>query len=132
VIGARDDLHRRLEHFIAESGEIHDAAVAALAARDWQRFGDVVSRSQRAGEELLGNQVPETIELVRSAQEGGALAASAFGAGFGGSVWALIRTHEATLFLERWRAAYALRFPAAGAQATFFVTRPADAAHYIA
>lgn len=128
----RGDLQRRLDHFVAESGEIHDAAVAALDAHDWLRFGDAVAHSQRAGEELLGNQVPETIELVRSAQDGGALAASAFGAGFGGSVWALVAAHDAPLFLARWRAEYGQRFPAAAVRATFFVTRPAAAAHYVA
>lgn len=132
AIGGRDELRRRLDHFVAESGAIHDAAVAALVANDWQRFGDAVGHSQRAAEELLGNQLPETIELVHSAKEGGALAASAFGAGFGGSVWALISTRHAVQFVEHWRAAYTLRFPVAGAHATFFLTRPSDAAHYIA
>ena len=40
--------------------------------------------------ELLENQVPQTIGLARSARQCGAAAASAFGAGFGGSVWALV------------------------------------------
>ena len=39
---------------------------------------------------LLGNQVPETIALARAALAHGAFAACSFGAGFGGSVWALV------------------------------------------
>lgn len=132
AIGRRHELQRRLDHFVAESGEIHDTAVAALVAHDWERFGDAVGRSQRAADEVLGNQLPETVGLAHSAKEEGALAASAFGAGFGGSVWALVPTLDAARFLERWRAVHARRFPAAGAHATFFVTRPADAAQYIA
>ena len=46
-------------------------------------------RSQESAERLLGNQVPETAVLVASARAFGAFASSAFGAGFGGSVWAL-------------------------------------------
>ena len=58
-------------------------------------FGDLVDRSQQLAERRLGNQVPETIELARSARELGARAASAFGAGFGGSVWALVSRADA-------------------------------------
>jgi len=38
----------------------------------------------------LGNQIPQTIFLAKTARQLGAVAASAFGAGFGGSVWALV------------------------------------------
>ena len=50
----------------------------------------LVDQSQAATEQLLGNQVPETVWLAREARGLGAIAASAFGAGFGGSVWALV------------------------------------------
>jgi galactokinase len=40
------------------------------------------------------------------AYEHGAFAASAFGAGFGGSVWALAPTDDAAAFASRWRQAY--------------------------
>jgi galactokinase len=74
------------------------------------------------------------MELVRLAlAEGvGALAASAFGAGFGGSVWALVETDGAEKAIDRWRQAYADVFPDASAAATFFISRPADAACFIA
>ncbi|MGH7709899.1 MAG: galactokinase family protein, partial [Gemmatimonadaceae bacterium] len=126
-----DELLRRVDHFAVEL-DLHGAAAAALSEHDWPRFGDLVSRSQQAAEELLGNQVPETIELTRLALRNGALAASAFGAGFGGSVWALVSTGDAARFLERWREAYGQQFPEPAASATFFASRPADAAHYIA
>ncbi len=50
----------------------------------------MAERSQEAAERWLGNQIPETIALARLARHVGATAASAFGAGFGGSVWALV------------------------------------------
>jgi len=52
----------------------------------WDKIGVLIDRSQDGAERLLGNQVPETIALARLARDLGAVAASAFGAGFGGSV----------------------------------------------
>ena len=46
----------------------------------------------------LGNQVAETNALQRLARELGAVGSSGFEAGFGGSVWALVRTDEAEAF----------------------------------
>ena len=43
-------------------------------------------------------KVPETVFLAKSARAEGALAASAFGAGFGGSVWALVPTESVASF----------------------------------
>jgi len=90
-------------------------------------FGTLVDRSQRLAETGLGNQVRETIALVRSARGLGAAAASAFGAGFGGSVWALVASNEADEFLERWAIEYRREFPERTAGATFFTTRPGAA-----
>jgi galactokinase len=76
---------------------------------------------------LLCNQVPETIALVRTAREHGACAASAFGAGFGGSVWALVDRTDALAFLDRWQNAYRLMCPGVSARSRFFLTRPGPA-----
>jgi galactokinase len=120
-------LERRARHFVAESTEIIPAATDALAAGDLERFGDVVDRSQALAEELLGNQVPETVHLARFARELGAVAASAFGAGFGGSVWALVPAPDADDFLAAWRDRYLAAFPARAA-ASFFTTPAAGPA----
>ncbi len=61
------------------------------------------------------------------ARSHGAVAASAFGAGFGGSVWALVRTADAPAFIEAWRRDYLGRFPAHADLAQFFVTTPGPA-----
>lgn len=101
----------RLDHFLAESEEIIPAAALALARGDLEEFGSLVDRSQSLGARLLANQLPETELLARSARELGAAAASAFGAGFGGSVWALVRESDAAAFLDHWRDAYTASFP---------------------
>ena len=118
------DLARRLDQFVVEDRRILPAAIEALAAGRLSTFGTLVDRSQRAAEELLGNQVPETIALARLAREAGAHAASSFGAGFGGSVWALVNADVAGDFARRWLEGYAARHPEAATHAETFVTRP--------
>jgi galactokinase len=124
----RQVLLDRLQQFVDESTEIIPAAGDALACGDVEAIGPLVDRSQRAAETLLGNQVPETIALARGARSLGAIAASAFGAGFGGSVWALVGAAAAAEFQARWTEQYARQFPEAATRAVSFVTRPGPAA----
>lgn len=98
----REELLRRLDHFELESVQLIPRALDALDSGDLRAFGEIVERSQRGAEELLGNQVPETIELQHRARKLAAPAASAFGAGFGGSVWALIDADRARSFADEW------------------------------
>ncbi len=127
----RSALIPRLEQFIEETDLIVPAAAAELAQGHLAAFGALVDRSQALAESALGNQVPETSELARSARELGASAASAFGAGFGGSVWALVGAADAQPFLESWSGRYRAAFPGSAADAVFFLTRPGPAAHRI-
>jgi galactokinase len=120
---AREPLLRRLSQFLAESEELVPGAAEALARGDTPGFAARVERSQRLAEHALGNQIPETLALVAAARALGATCASAFGAGFGGSVWALIREDDAPGFAAAWRAAYVARFPGRAAVCTFFTTR---------
>jgi len=118
----------RLEHFMIESGQIIPAAGQALAQGDLTRFGRLVDQSQRAAEELLGNQIPQTIYLAAAARKCGAAAASAFGAGFGGSVWAMVQKTHADSFLTAWADAYRQKFPQNSPASTFFLTAAGPAA----
>jgi galactokinase len=122
------DLVTRLDQFAAEANEIIPAAGNALERGDLMALGQLVDRSQRGAEQLLGNQVPETFHLARSARSLGAAAASAFGAGFGGSVWALVRRDDAERFERCWRESYETRFPEHTDRATFFITTAGPAA----
>ncbi|HET7220524.1 MAG TPA: galactokinase family protein [Vicinamibacterales bacterium] len=121
-------LRDRLEQFVAESTVLVPAAGDALEHGDYAAFGTAVARSQEFAERLLHNQIPETIALARLAREQGALAASAFGAGFGGSVWALSERERASSFLDRWHNAYASAHPESAARSLFFLSRPGPAA----
>ncbi|MBA3340650.1 MAG: galactokinase [Gemmatimonadaceae bacterium] len=121
-------LRDRFEQFLCETYEIVPRAADAMAGGDVAAFGAQVARSQLGAEKLLGNQIEETIALVRLAREHGAAAASAFGAGFGGSVWALVRADGAGNFLHEWRDAYLAAFPEAAANAEFFLTAPGPGA----
>lgn len=117
-----DELLGRLAQFVAESEEIVPAAGAALARGDLNGFAALVRRSQHYAVEVLRNQVPETNHLVATAQELGAAAASAFGAGFGGSVWALVKARDASDFAGAWRDAYVRRFSTRQNDSCFFIT----------
>ena len=122
------ELVTRLDQFAEEALTIIPAAGDALERGDLGALGDLVDRSQRGAELLLGNQVPETFHLARSARSLGAFAASAFGAGFGGSVWAMVRRDEAARFLQCWQEAYEARFPEPAQRSAFFVTSAGPAA----
>jgi galactokinase len=115
-------LHNRLDHFVAEARRIVPSATRALAAGDLETFGRLVDESQALAERWLGNQIPETSALARLARTLGAEGASAFGAGFGGSVWALVPEHDADRFRDAWRAAYEAEFPMLASRAAFFKT----------
>ena len=129
------ELSERLEHFLIESETIVPATSDALVLGDLESVGALVARSVDAAARLLGNQIPETLALTRLARDLGAVAASPFGAGFGGSVWALLeasgerraagagRAEDAASFLETWRTRYLDEFPQRHAGSEFFLTR---------
>ncbi len=118
----------RIEQYHKESHIIIPAAMAAMRGADWPELGRLVDESQRLADTCLHNQVPQTRHLAASARKSGAIAASAFGAGFGGAVWALVEKAESGALLRRWSDSYALAFPELRDRSSFFVTtlgRPA-------
>jgi galactokinase len=119
-----DALRKRLQHFIREDARV-PRALDALRIADAPQMRELAAQSQADSELLLGNQVEETGALTRLALEHGALASRSFGAGFGGSVWALVESPRAEEFALRWRAAYQNQFPAR--VATVFASRPGSA-----
>ena len=102
VRDATSDLHDRLSQFVVESTELIPCAGDALLRGDLAELGALVDRSQAGAEQRLRDQIDETIWLVREAPSSGAVAASAFGAGFGGAVWALVRAADAETFRAKW------------------------------
>jgi galactokinase len=116
------ELERRLTHFLREDARTPLLA-QAFAATDAAQLGELALDAQRDAESLLGNQIPETVALAELARAHGAFAAASFGAGFGGSVWALVERAAAADFGRRWHAAYRERFPQHAA-ASWFAAAP--------
>ncbi|HLB54530.1 MAG TPA: galactokinase family protein [Gemmatimonadales bacterium] len=128
LLAGEPALLARLEQFAAETEELIPAAGAALSVGGLDAFGRLVDRSQAGAESGLGNQIPETIHLQRAARRLGAVAASAFGAGFGGSVWTMVEMERAEAFRLAWDANYLKAFPERKHRAEFFLSRPGPAA----
>jgi galactokinase len=116
------DLLRRLDHFLAEDAIVNEAA-RACARGDAAALGALAEASQARAEAWLGNQVPETVTLAALARGCGARGATSFGAGFGGSVWALVDDGDAAAFARAWIAAYSARHPGMP-NVAWFAARP--------
>lgn len=122
----------RFAQFREEIEVVVPGAGDAFESGDLAALGALVDRSMAMAERALRNQVPETSYLTRAARERGAAAASAFGAGFGGAVWAMVETSTADAFLEGWRADYVEAFPERSAKSQWLVTRPGGPAREVA
>ncbi len=117
-----DELLRRFDHFAVENEDILPKAGDALAVGDVKGFGAWANLSQTQGVGLLKNQISETETLAQLAVGLGAFGASAFGAGFGGSVWALVERHSVDDFLGAWKEAYMQKFAEHQSLSQFFYT----------
>jgi galactokinase len=126
------DLRARFDQFVDETFVIIPTVGDLLAAGRVEEIPELVERSQRGAERGLGNQVPETVFLADAARELGAVAGSAFGAGFGGGVWALVDADRLETFCVDWPDVYARAFPQHAARARFFTTAAGPAALRIA
>jgi galactokinase len=118
----------RLEQFMTEIDEIVPGVADALGKGDFEQLGRLTDRSQQLAETALLNQVEETITLQRIAREEGAVAASAFGAGFGGAVWAMVAAGDSERFESVWSNRYRARHPHRTGTSRFYRTRPASSA----
>lgn len=126
----RRQLWHRFAQFHDECTIVLPAAVEALREGDWVAFSEATATSQWMAEDWLENQVEQTAYLVRSARAFDAPAASAFGAGFGGAVWALVPSATAERFATRWCANYRREYPESAGAAHVFVERPSAAARW--
>ncbi len=114
----------RVRQFILEDRTHIPGALAALKAGDISAFGKLVTASHRASKKYLWNIVPQIDYLQKSACRLGAAGASGFGAGFGGSIFAVTTARCADELMARWRARYAERFPGPAAESDFFLAQP--------
>jgi galactokinase len=116
------ELVGRLDHFVIES-KLVAAVPNSIDSMTINQFGKLAAESHETGARLLKNQAPETLRLVEIANQLGAPAASAFGAGFGGSVWAIVDHAQSAQWRAEWYARYQNEFPEAASRSTFFPTR---------
>uniref|UniRef100_A0A7S2RGE8 GHMP kinase C-terminal domain-containing protein n=1 Tax=Eucampia antarctica TaxID=49252 RepID=A0A7S2RGE8_9STRA len=145
-----ENLVDRFQQFYYENEVIVPAVANSFAIKDYSLLGKLVDWSHKQTIELLENTLPETEWLpnwARGIVEDNntrsdsspkcervyALAASVFGAGFGGSCWALVRKDEALSFLNQWRDAYEVKFPSQTCDPDnlpreFFIMRPGQGA----
>ncbi len=116
----------RFRQFVGEECVYTPAAREALRTADLEALGRAAERSHRAAREDLGTVIPETDRLQALAREAGAPAASYFGAGFGGSVWAVVPEtgSGAEAFARTWLEAYTHEFPERSETALTLITRP--------
>ncbi len=122
----RPDLINRLTQFYVENFEIIPQVSTFLEKDEIEKIGELVDLSHRNADKFLGNQTPETNFLQSSARKIGALASSAFGAGFGGSVYALVKKSDAEKFLDEWRKSYLKTFPQYNKKCDFFITKASE------
>ena len=117
---------QRIEQFLVESLVLVPDGARLIATAD-PGMGEVLERSQELADRGLRNQVPQTRLMVSLAREAGAIGASSFGAGWGGSVYALVPADDAEDFAPQWLQTYRDRAPEAERAATI-VTRPGPGA----
>jgi galactokinase len=127
VTPANIPLIDRYAHFHEQNAVIIPQAVSALKSANGAALGAVVNMSHESCREYLHNISDEIDRLARCARECGAFGASGFGAGFGGSAYAVARRSDAKDFIERWEKAYraACRPPQ---EPLFFVCEPSAGA----
>lgn len=124
-------LAARLAQFERETAHVVPGALEAIRTADAAALRQWAVESMQGAETALRNQVPETMFLARSAVAAGAHASSAFGAGFGGAVWAICDVHEVDAVGERWRALYARHFPARAGKAEWLRLRPSAGVRWL-
>ncbi len=125
------DLPGRFEQFYREDQQIIPAVGDAISAGNVEAIGELVDASHAGARTGLKNLIGETDFLQQSARQLGAIAASYFGAGFGGSVWAMITKDKAEEFRAAWEQTYKQHFPEPAKQAEFFITEPGAPAHIV-
>ncbi|WP_376791245.1 galactokinase [Thermoflexus sp.] len=118
-------IYRRARHVVTENERVLQAVVA-LERGDLQAFGALLYASHRSLRDDYEVSSPELDTLVEAAGSvAGVYGARLTGAGFGGSILAVVRREAAPAAGEAMTRAYLDRF---GRQPALFVVRPDDGA----
>jgi galactokinase/galacturonokinase len=112
-------LARRAEHVLSENKRVRNG-LAALQQGDLRSFGLLVNASGRSMVQLFDAGTPETAALLSLLQQDReVVGATLNGAGFGGSLLAVVRPGGGEGAFLRAMSAYAARFPDAAARASW-------------
>lgn len=126
----------RLKHVLGEADRV-DACAAALERGDLGTASRMMDESHASCRDLYGISTPRIESLVKAAKAAGALTARITGAGFGGSVVAMVRREDSRQFRERIYEAYFLRMLDADSEAVsrceecILECIPSDGAHVV-
>jgi galactokinase len=101
----KTELRERAYQFFKER-EIIYQAVTSLKESDMKTYGALINESHKLSRTYLKNIADEVHHLQLLANELGALGATGFGGGFGGSCYALVQEGQANDFVAAWRDAY--------------------------
>ncbi|RKX97558.1 MAG: hypothetical protein DRP54_08975, partial [Spirochaetes bacterium] len=108
---SRDErLARRAYQFFKECYLTY-RAVESVKCKDAEEYGKIINLSHDLSRDYLENIVPEIDFLKGSAFGLGAMGATGFGAGFGGSCYALIEKSRAEKFIDEWQDVYLKKYP---------------------
>jgi len=88
-----DDQVRAVRHIVTENARVLEA-VNAAEARDWARFGELMTAAQASQRDDYRISCPQSDLACEVAEANGALGARQTGGGFGGCVIALVPSHR--------------------------------------
>ena len=111
-LGSADEIAvRRLRHVVSENERVRElaATLESPVASARARIGEIMQASHQSLRDDYEVSTPELDQLVEIAYERGALGARLTGAGFGGSVVALVDAAGAEPFAASVRSAYEAR-----------------------
>ena len=124
------DLLKRYRHVVSEGARVDDA-VAAMTRGDLVTFGTLMDASHKSLREDYEVSSPELDRLVEVAREAGAAGARLTGAGFGGSIVALLPVERAEAALDEIRKRYYAAHPPEDVESWLFVALPSAGARVL-
>ena len=123
------ELGERIYQFYKEE-EIINNAIECLYKNNLYDFGQYLDKSHELSKLYLKNIVEEIDFLQKSAKRLGAIGSSGFGAGFGGSCYALVKKGDEDEFIKEWENLYINNYPQYQGIAQFDVYPPCAGAYW--
>jgi galactokinase len=123
------NLFERSYQFFRER-EIIFEAVQCLKESRMEAYGRLINESHDLSKKYLKNIADEVDYLQQSANKLGALGATGFGGGFGGSSYAVIQESRAEGFIGQWREKYHEHFPQYRSLTQFDIYSPCSGARW--